>query len=360
MLVIASQVDPLLLPFLTARDAGEEGIVLARLSAEQVEPVVRKILAYRLQSFRRSDFDRGFSEIEEIYHDVQLRLLKRLRALKQDPNEKPIANLQSYVATIARNTCDEYLRRRFPLRRSLKDKVRHCLTSHSEFALWEDAEYGWLAGLAGWENRSGPAGELTPPAQAEWYERLRAELQTVDVQRLKVHELTMTVFKVALAPLELDQLTSLIATLWGIEDHAVQSFDAGDHAHFDQPIDARVDQETVAEQRELLQLLWREICDLPRRHRVALLLNLKSPRGVNVILLLPSTGVASFEQISEALEIPPTEFERMWADLPLDDLRIADYLGASRQQVINLRKTARDRLLRTEAAGESLNLSDEL
>jgi len=95
-----------------------------------------------------------------------------------------------------------------------------------------------------------------------------------------------------------------------------------------------------------LQLLWREICELPRRHRVALLLNLKSPRGLNVILLFPATEIATFEQIAEALEIPQAEFEQMWADLPLDDLRIAAYLGASRQQVINLRKTARDRLLR--------------
>jgi hypothetical protein len=65
-----------------------------------------------------------------------------------------------------------------------------------------------------------------------------------------------------------------------------------------------------------------------------------------VITLLPATGAATFEQIALALEIPVAEFEQLWAQLPLDDLYLADYLGATRQQVINLRKTARERLLK--------------
>lgn len=347
VLVINSPIDPLLLPFLTASDASEEGFLLARLNAEQVDPTVRPILGYRLQlNLHPGEFIQCGSDIEEVYHDVQLRLLKRLRALKQDPTDRPITNLHSYVATIARNTCDEYLRRKYPLRRGLKDRIRYCLINHSEFALW-DTEHGWLAGLAGWENTWPGDSALTATKDGELYEHLRAELQAVNVERLKLHELLTAIFKIVLVPLELDHFTTLVATLSGTEDHAVQSFDEGGCASFDQTVDAGADQETITEQRQLLQLLWREICELPRRHRVALLLNLKNPRGVNVISLWPATGVATFEQIAQALEIPVAEFEEMWADLPFDDLRIAAYLGASRQQVINLRKTARDRLLRS-------------
>ena len=50
--------------------------------------------------------------------------------------------------------------------------------------------------------------------------------------------------------------------------------------------------------------------------------------------------------VNWALEIPAPEFEQLWSQLPLDDLRLAAYLGATRQQVINLRKTARGRLLK--------------
>jgi hypothetical protein len=56
--------------------------------------------------------------------------------------------------------------------------------------------------------------------------------------------------------------------------------------------------------------------------------------------------VATFEQIAKTLEVPTAEFEQLWAQLPLDDLHIAAYLGATRQQVINLRKTARERLVK--------------
>ena len=322
-------------------------MALARLAAEQIEPTVRPILGYKLEFYLGGfELNQRRAEIEEVYHDVQLRLLKRLRVLKQDPTDKPISNLHNYVATIARNTCDEYLRRKYPLRRDLKDKVRYHLTSHSEFALWKDTEHTWLAGLAAWQSRRPSHPDLTAPTCGELHERLRTERQVVDVQRLKLDDLMMAIFEVVLAPLELDHLTGLVATLWGIRDRTAESFDAGGHASADQMVDVGADLETVIEQRQLLQLLWREICQLPRRHRVALLLNLKDPHGVNVIMLLPVTGVATFEQIAQALEIPLTQFEQMWADLPFDDLRIAAYLGASRQQVINLRKTARDRLLR--------------
>ena len=108
----------------------------------------------------------------------------------------------------------------------------------------------------------------------------------------------------------------------------------------------QADPAAALESRQLLDRLWGEICQLPRRQRVALLCNLRSQQGVNVITLLPATGIASIEQIAAALEIPLPEFEQLWAELPLDDLRLAQYLGATRQQIINLRRSARDRLAR--------------
>jgi RNA polymerase sigma factor (sigma-70 family) len=345
LLVISSQIDPLLLPFLNAVDVREEGIVLARLSTDEIEPTIRPIIDWKLHFHRRAELDQR-GEIEEIYHDVQLRLLKRLRALKQNPTNKPITNLHSYVATVARNSCDEYLRRKYPLRRGLKDKIRHHLLNHSEFALWEIAEHSWLAGLCEWEDQNRTFSKLTSSSEGELRDRVRKELQGLDAHRLDLSDLMTAIFRLVTTPLELDQLTALVAWLWSIEDRPHESFEAGGHRLPAQTVDTGADPETIIEQRQLLQRLWREICLLPRRHRAALLLNLKNPGGINVIMLLPLTGVATFEQVAQALEIPPAEFEQLLAQLPLDDMRIADYLGASRQQVINLRRTARDRLLR--------------
>ncbi len=77
----------------------------------------------------------------------------------------------------------------------------------------------------------------------------------------------------------------------------------------------------------------------------ALLLNLRDVQE-NVITLLPALGVASMRAISDALEIPYGEFLRLWNELPLEDAAVAARLGLTRQQVINLRKSARERLTR--------------
>lgn len=347
MLVSASQIDPSLLRFLAADDALEEGAELARLNAEQIEPIIKRGLGYKLRFYRpQGDQSLLRPEFEEIYNDIQLRLIKRLRELKQDPARKQIVNLRGYVATVTRNTCDDYLRHRYPLRRSLKDKVRRHLLSRAEFALWENAEHNWLAGLSGWQTLERGFKDESATAGSKLQERLKIEWQAVDVQRLQLHDLLTTIFEVAHAPLDLDQLTALVAEFWGIEDHPAEPLSAETYGSHDLRVGADTNLATIIEQRQLLQRLWREICQLPRRQRVALLLNLKSPPGINVITLLPATGVATFEQIAQALEIPAAEFEQLWADLPLDDLRLAAYLGATRQQVINLRKTARERLLK--------------
>jgi RNA polymerase sigma factor (sigma-70 family) len=342
VLVTTSQIDPSLLPFLAADDALEEAAALARLNAEEIEPLIRRGVGYKLRLQSGGDWQRP--EFEEIYNDIQLRLLRRLHALKQDPARHQIVNLRGYVATVTRNTCDEYLRRRYPLRRSLKDKVRRHLLHHTEFALWEDTEDNWLAGFSGWQSLG--RARKAELSGGELKERLKIQWQTVDVQRLQLHDLLINIFDVAQAPLDLDELTELVAGFWGIEDHPAEPFTENACAPLDEQQSADTNPATIIERRESLQLLWREISRLPRRQRVALLLNLRNPHGVNIITLLPATGIATFEQIAQTLEIPAAQFEQLWADLPLDDLHIAAYLGATRQQVINLRKTARERLLK--------------
>ncbi len=346
VLVAASQIDPSLLPFLAAESALEEAAALARLNAEEIEPIIRRGVGYKLRLYRpQSDRNSQRPEFEEICNDIQVRLLKRLHALKEDPARNQILNLRGYVATVTRNTCDEYLRQRYPLRRSLKDKVRHHLLSHTEFALWEDTEDNWLAGLSGWQSL-GRAVSRPLCTSGELKDRLKMHWQTIDVQRLQLHDLLITIFGIAHAPFDLGELTELVAGFWGIEDHPAEPLTANTCAPREEQLSADINPATIIERRESLQLLWREICQLPRRQRVALLLNLRDPQGINIITLLPATGIATFEQIAETLEIPAAEFEQLWADLPLDDLHIAAYLDATRQQVINLRKTARERLLK--------------
>ncbi|HEY0364995.1 MAG TPA: hypothetical protein VGC73_00900 [Pyrinomonadaceae bacterium] len=85
VLVTASEIDPSLLPFLDASNAPEEAAALARLNAEQIEPVIRRGLGYKLRIYSpHGEQNLDCPDFNEIYNDIQLRLLKRLRALKHD------------------------------------------------------------------------------------------------------------------------------------------------------------------------------------------------------------------------------------------------------------------------------------
>lgn len=350
----SADIDALLLPFLEATTDEEEELRLSQLLEQHINPVVRQILRYKLQwYFNPREGAYRNQDIEEAYNEIQLHLLKRLRDLKSHPVDKPVSHLRSYVATTARNACDEYLRRKFPQRRNLKDKIRYCLTSRPELALWEQDGHGWLAGLALWERQRKPA-QVSSSAQpkGELPELLSGKLQHVDVQRLELHELVTSIFQILGFPVELDQLTAIVAKLRGIEDNPMISFDAGSHPLSEQLASSEANPDTLVEYRQLLEKLWIEIQQLPRRQRVALLCNLKSQQGINVITLFPATRVATFQQIADVLEIPLEEFEGLWAKLPLDDLSLAEFLGVTRQQVINLRRSARDRLMRRMKAIE--------
>ena len=95
-----------------------------------------------------------------------------------------------------------------------------------------------------------------------------------------------------------------------------------------------------------LQRLWEELQQLPLNQRAALLLNLKDSSGFSCITLFPATGIATVRQLAQALEMSAESFAEIWNDLPLEDARIAELLKLSRQQVINARKSGRERLAR--------------
>jgi len=99
-------------------------------------------------------------------------------------------------------------------------------------------------------------------------------------------------------------------------------------------------------QRDQLRSLWDEIRELPARQCSALLLNLRDEQGRGVVALFPLTGTATMREIAEVLGMPAERFAELWNDLPLDDASIAELLGVTRQQVINLRKSGRERLSR--------------
>jgi hypothetical protein len=142
-------------------------------------------------------------------------------------------------------------------------------------------------------------------------------------------------------PIPFDDAVEIVAWLWGVDDPVtVSEVKAREVPSGEAHTGLRM------ELTQWLAALWQQIRELPRPQRVALLLNLRAGPETAAVTLLPVTGTATIDQIAETLGFPAEEFAAMWNSLPLEDLAIAGHLGLTRQQVINLRKSARERLIR--------------
>jgi DNA-directed RNA polymerase specialized sigma24 family protein len=339
---VKRQFDELLLPFLRSADEAEGERRLALLIEEHAAPVVRGVVKSKLRvSLSRGDGREENQDALDVASDIYADLVAELNTLKSSSDGRAIANFRSYVAGVAYNACYRHLRRKYPRRHSLKTRLRYLLTHHAGFALWESDEHTHLCGLAAWRGRSAQ----TYAAAFDLAARARERLAGADAQRAQLAELLPAFFEAAGGPVELDELVNAVAEVQGVsEQTAREESDAPDSR--EQLADGRAGVGEELEQRLYVARLWGEICELPVNQRAALLLNLRDSQGRDLIALLPYTGVAGVRQIAEALGIPAAEFAALWNELPLEDASIAARLGVTRQQVINLRKSARARLAR--------------
>jgi len=329
--MVTNPADVLLQEFAECNDPDRSDVLLESLVVGHALPGVRKIVRYRL-AFQGAV---EAQDVEDVASEVLVELISRLRRIKDDGAEA-IGVFSGYTAVASYHACNEYLRRKYPNRHRLKTRLRYLLSNEKGLAIWENEDDEWLCGLARWQ------AEGAAPATRDRTERWRDLLQDVPRGRNAIHpaDLAVTVFERLGGPVAFDELVGIFAGVWGVEDpppapeSAARDIGSGE----DDP-GARMDlQRWMAE-------LWSQIRELPIAQRLALLLNLRAG-GQAAVALLPLTGVAGIRQIADVLEVPVDEFAAMWNRLPLDDLAIAERLGVTRQRVINLRKSARERLTR--------------
>jgi RNA polymerase sigma factor (sigma-70 family) len=321
--------DELLLPYLQTTEELQAQSLLAQVVTVYAEPIIKKVIHSKLGF--SSTFSR--SEAEDVHSDATLNLLARLKECKADPQNKAINDFRNYAAVTAYRACYEYLRRKFPERHKLKNRLRYLFHHNDEFALWEDHEGKLLCGLAGWQDRRERGGG-----------QITEFLSSQQARQANLAEILRLVFNRCHAPIEIDELVTLVADRLGIVDAPTKS-NASLDALTQMP-DSRPDTAQQLDQRLHLQKLWMEICALPVRQRTALMLNLKDERGRGCIALFQLTGIATMRQMAAVVEMTIEEFTGIWNELPMEDAKIADLLTLTRQQVINLRKSARERLAR--------------
>ncbi|MDX2042506.1 MAG: hypothetical protein SF097_14895 [Acidobacteriota bacterium] len=304
---------------------------VAELSAE-VEQVIVSIVRFKL---------RASGEADDACQEVRLQLLERLR----ETGELPSAELCSLAATIAWRVCAADVRQRNPQFHALKNRIHYLLTRQAGLACWREADAP-MGGFAAWQSKRKPLSpgklrSLVADRQFAWRVGNLAEPQGRELV-----ELLTALFNLAAAPVELNELVNVAAELLHLREPKLESLQSDDDEGVAELPGKDADISLQVEKRIFLQRLWEEVQLLPPNQRTALLLNLRDAEGRGCIALFLVTGVATLRQLAEALELTAERFAAVWNDLPLDDQTIAELLGLQRQQIINARKSARERLAR--------------
>ena len=322
--------DPVLERFLNAQleSAAEQDAL--RILIDQVTPVIEGVIRGRVGATVAA------IEREELFSETILLLLKRLQDIKPDPSRHTIANLNGYAAVTAFNVLHAHFRRVNPERQRLRNRIRHVVRKSSRYALWQSRSGSFVCGYANWGNVAGECSEadlerippLSPPLAMTWNDAIGQP----QITRALDH-----VFDHGRKPVELERLVEKVAELFQLQVVSAQSAQS-------ERVDEAVSVESSLVYRSALNEVWREVDQLPPRQRIALLLSLRDENGGAITSLLILLRIATFDQLAAAVELSPEELAAIWDQLPLPDIAIAERLELNRQQVINLRKSARQRL----------------
>jgi DNA-directed RNA polymerase specialized sigma24 family protein len=335
-------IDPLLEPLLPpAGDAAVQSY-LSDLVRTHLEPVFERVIRYKLRLDTRGEA--GRADGDDLRQEAVLQVLSELRQLRARPALHPVADVKGLAAVIAYRACAQWMRRRFPRRHALKNRLYYLLTHQTGLGLWRNEQKKFVAGFAVWRRRKDTAparrleGLLEQPGLAARLRTLADGSRDGDASSSLA-----AVFDWIGSPVEFDDLVGLLAELLPLGDDPHEA-SAGNETDLARLAAAIPDPAWQAEKRIFLERLWDEVRRLSLHQRTALLLNLRDAEGRGCIELFQVTGVASLRELAEALERSAEQLAALWNELPLEDARLADLLGVTRQQVINARRGARERL----------------
>jgi len=306
-------------------DPEEAEEALTTLVVCHAQPVTRRVIARRLHGAPAD-------QLEDVCNDALASLIARLRTLRLEPADAPaITDFAAYAAGVTANAVNQHLASRYPERNRLRRRLRLVCVSDKRLSMWETPNGAWLCG------RAGQSAEER--ARGADLEECRSELSRVRLPR-DLADLVVLILDHTKRPVEVNELTQLCAGVTG---------------SVDQPQDVDRLEDTVPDTAALasyrtemgawVRQLWEEVRALPDRQRMALLLNLRSAHGT-AIELIEDLGIATFQQLADVLGMTRQALSEIWSRLPLDDREIAEKMGIERQQVINLRSAARQRLQR--------------
>ncbi|WP_348265124.1 sigma factor [Telmatobacter sp. DSM 110680] len=322
-----------------------------------VKDVVEAIVRQKMRvSLSPTDSSRENEDALDLVQDVYSELTQALQS-----QDIEVRDPKSYAAVVTYHACAQYFRERYPEHTRLSNRVRYFLSHEPGFAVWETPEGDVLCGYSGWqqESRTQNVANVLPEEISERLFVRRsapyAAVKALDAMRFADWRMLLeAIFEDVAGPFELDQLISILSSLFRVKEDQKESPERGrKSSEFDRRI----------HHQELMRMLWMILQDFNHRWLMAFLLNLpgvtKEARGE--IEAFETSGAATRREIGRLLAISQKEYSELgyetqgwppdpelieericavWPFLPREDLHIARALGCRTQQVVNLRAVA--------------------
>lgn len=263
------------------------------------DPVIRRTLASRRGLY-------GTDDLDDLRSEVLLRLVRRLA----NGGGSDILDFEDYVAGVVFHVVDDSMRKRYPERARFANRLRYHIKHRPALTTWS-YRGDLVVGLRVGNDRRIPRAEVDAGGDVR---DMAAALDRVLRDGPVLFQALVTAFVGDLPR------AAVAAEVVSVEHEDVDA--AG-----------------------IARRFWSEIEALAERQRIALLLHMRDERGDTGLLQFLAGGIGA-DALAHAIGWTRAELQLHWPELPFDDNTIAALVGATRQQVINLRKCARERLRR--------------
>src|SRR5262249_51365128 len=165
-------------------------------------------------------------DAEDLYQEAMTKIIRLLSELKDSSTKRELEDFRLYAWRVAANLCMHFFRTKSPARRRLKDNLRLVLNHHPGFASWKEGGEQ-LCGFADWRWNRSPASSL----DSRRIEEKLADFRYTHVSHKETigSSLSRTLrelFDRLGAPVEVDTLVNILASVLKVKDPSVVPIDA--------------------------------------------------------------------------------------------------------------------------------------
>src|ERR671919_335760 len=146
------KIDVLLEPLMVETSEAQADELLSQLITVHAQPVIKNVIRFKLRLHSSRESQRV--EADDIQQEVVMQLVAQLQRFRKLPQGNPISDVRGMAAVIAHRTCARWMRRQFPERHALKNRLHYLITRQRGFALWQDADGRSLTGFEVWQKEN--------------------------------------------------------------------------------------------------------------------------------------------------------------------------------------------------------------